>query len=294
MKIALFIDYLTTEKRYAAHTITAYQKDLQQFAEFLEEQYNLNLPHVVRPEYIRSWIVALMQSGISPRSVNRKLSVLKSYFRFLEKKKIVKKSPMAQIISPKTGKRLPVVIKKENLNRLFDQMEFPDDFEGVRSKLILELLYQTGIRKGELIKLKLSDVNFELEQLIVNGKGNKQRIVPFNTRLTTMLENYIQLRNSEFLPDINGSLFVTNSGQPLYPKFVYNLVKKYLSLVTTEDQKGPHVLRHSFATHLLENGTNLRHIQKLLGHSSTKTTEIYTHIASTNVNALKNPFDSLS
>ncbi len=277
MKINLFIEYLSKEKRYASHTITAYQNDLNQFAGFLDEQYNINLPKVVKSEFIRSWIVELMEQKVSPRSANRKLSALKSYFKFLEKRNIIDKSPMTNIIAPKTGKRLPVVIKKDSLSRLFDDIEFTDDFDGVRAKMILELLYQTGIRKAELIKLKLSDVNFELEQLIVNGKGNKQRIVPFNHRLTSMLENYIQLRNSEFLPDVNGSLFVTNNGQPLYPKFVYNLVKKYLSLVTTEDQKGPHVLRHSFATHLSDNGADLNAIKELMGHSSLASTQVYMH-----------------
>ncbi len=277
MKINLFIEYLSNEKRYASHTITAYHNDLNQFAGFLEVQYNINLPKVVKSEYIRSWIVELMQQKVSPRSINRKLSALKSYFKYLEKNKVIDKSPMTNIVAPKVGKRLPVVIKTESLSRLFDDIEFPDDFDGVRAKMMLELLYQTGIRKAELIKLKLSDVNFELEQLIVNGKGNKQRIVPFNHRLTSMLENYIQLRNSKFLPDINSSLFVTNNGQPLYPKFVYNLVKKYLSLVTTEEQKGPHVLRHSFATHLSDNGADLNAIKELMGHSSLASTQVYMH-----------------
>lgn len=268
-----FIEYLKFEKRFSNHTLVAYANDLKQFVSYLNDTYDianiLEVGHVV----IRSWIVALMEKKISPRSVNRKITTLKTFYKFLMRQGVVVENPMLKIQSPKTSKRLPVFVEKGMMDSLFDNIEFGDDFEGRRNKLIMELFYATGIRLSELINIQQKDVDVNLCQLKVLGKRNKERILPFSNIMKGQIEQYLQLKpksDTEFL-------FVTNKGGKLYDKLVYRMVNSYLDKVTTIDKKSPHVLRHTFATHMLNNGADLNAIKELLGHASLSATQVYTH-----------------
>lgn len=269
-----FINYIRFEKRFSNHTIVAYQNDLLQFSDFLQSTYNTNEISDANHLLIRSWIVDLMNKKITPRSVNRKITTLKTFYKFLLRQKIVSENPMLKIQAPKTSKKLPVFVEKEKMDALLDNIEFGDDFSGKRNKLIIELFYSTGMRLTELINLKITDVDFYNNQLKVLGKRNKERIIPFSQELKLTIENYLavkkQVSNNEFL-------LTLNSGKKLYEKFVYNIVKSYLSHVTTIDKKSPHVLRHTFATHMLNNGADLNAIKDLLGHANLSATQIYTH-----------------
>lgn len=272
-----FIRYLEFEKRYSPHTLKAYKKDLDQFFTFVKFIYEFVDVDKIKHTHIRAWIVDLMEDERSAKSINRKLSTLKTYFKFLMKRGVIKKNPMLKVIAPKVGKKLPVTVSEKNLNDLFEHIEFADDFAGVRDKAILELLYATGMRRAELIQLKIRDISFEKNQLKVLGKGKKERIIPFNYHIKHVIQDYISRRGEEFPYNSNEELFLTNNGKVLYPKLVYNLVKKYLSLVTTVEKRSPHILRHSFATHLSDNGADLNAIKELLGHANLAATQIYTH-----------------
>lgn len=268
-----FIEYLQFEKRFSSHTLLAYSNDLAQFITYLKTTYELDDSVEVRYTLIRSWIVSLMETEISPRSVNRKITTLKTFFKYLLRQGIVKENPMLKIQAPKTSKRLPVYVEKEKMNMLFDNIEFSDDFEGRRDKLILELFYATGMRLSELITLKQSGIDFSSCQLKVLGKRNKERIIPFNEQLKIQIQHYIELKNG-----MGGDvLFVTSKGKPMYEKLVYRKVNAYLNQVTTIDKKSPHVLRHTFATHMLNNGADLNAIKELLGHANLSATQVYTH-----------------
>ena len=215
---------------------------------------------------------------MSPKSINRKLSTLKSLFQFLLKKEKIEIDPMLKVVSPKTGKRLPAFVEEQKMDSLLEDITFPEGFKGLRDKLVLEILYQTGIRRSELIHLQISDIDFQNQLIKVLGKGNKERLIPINRQLRLLINDYLALRKTTF-PDLLeiGQLMLTDKGKPMYPKFVYNLVKKYLSYVTTQEHRSPHILRHSFATHLSNNGADLNAIKELLGHSSLAATQIYTH-----------------
>ena len=278
MKFDLFLAYIRFEKRCSPHTIAAYQNDLEQFQTYLFATYGTLSNKDITHEHIRSWMIKLMEDGMSTKSINRKLSTLKSFFQFLLKKEKIEKDPMLKVTAPKTGKRLPAFVEAEKMEFLLDQVPYPDGFSGRRDQLVMELLYQTGIRRSELIHLQISDIDFQGQLIKVIGKGNKERLIPINRQLRHLINDYLELRKTTF-PDLLaiGQLLLTDKGKPMYPKFVYNLVKKYLSLVTTQDQKSPHVLRHSFATHLSNNGADLNAIKELLGHSSLAATQIYTH-----------------
>ena len=278
MKFDLFIAYITFEKRFSKHTIKAYQTDLEQFKTYLITTYSISKNSEITHHHVRSWIIALMQQEISARSINRKLSTLKSLFQFLIKKGKLNKNPMLKVVMPKTGTRLPVFVEQRPLEMLFENVAFPNNYEGVRDRLIMDLFYQTGVRRSELIHLQISDIDFQGQAIKVLGKGNKERIIPINRDLRLQITNYLELRKSTF-PDLLsiGQLFLTKKGKPLYPKKVYNLVKKYLGMVTTQEERSPHILRHSFATHLSNNGADLNAIKELLGHSSLAATQVYTH-----------------
>lgn len=277
MRLAIFFSYIRFEKRFSEHTIKAYESDLTQFQTFIKNTYEVNNDEDIRHTYIRAWIVDLIDQKITTRSINRKLSTLKSYFQFLVKRTVLAQSPMQKVIAPKVGKRLPVVVPADRLEFLFEQVEFSNDFKGVRDKTILELLYQTGIRRSELINLVDQNINLKELTIKVLGKGNKERLVPISHNLSRTLHNYMILRNATFPLELFNCLFVTEKGKKLYPKKVYSIVKHYLSLITTEEQRSPHVLRHSFATHLSNNGADLNAIKELLGHSSLAATQVYTH-----------------
>lgn len=277
MKKTSFLNFLTYEKRFSEHTIQAYKTDLNQFYAYLDEIYNIAEIEKVDHIQIRSWIVHLVERKISARSINRKLSTLKTYFKFLRKRAYITQNPMQKVNAPKVGKRLPKVVSESSLDNLFENNCFPDDFWGLRDQAILEILYSTGIRNAELRKLSINDIYLQESVLKVRGKRNKERLIPFGQQLKNILTKYIEKRSLIAEAAWKDALFVTNTGKPLYPKFVYNLVNRYLSLVSTIEQKSPHVLRHSFATHLSNNGADLNAIKELLGHASLSATQVYTH-----------------
>jgi len=275
--IQSFLDYLKFEKRYSDHTITGYQIDLRQFTVYLSDQFDaidiISVSHI----HIRSWMVELVESSIGPKSINRKLSSLRSFFKYLQKKQLVDASPLQKITAPKNPKRLPVYVAKKQIDDLFDLIRVDDSFKELRNILILAVLYQTGVRRAELINLTCKNVDLVNKTIKVLGKGNKERIIPVTSDLCSRIELYLAKRG-----EIEGSnqidqLFITEAGKKMYPKLVYNIVKNKLSLVTTLEKKSPHILRHSFATHLTDNGADLNAIKSLLGHANLSATQIYTH-----------------
>ncbi|OKL38979.1 tyrosine-type recombinase/integrase [Pontibacter flavimaris] len=273
----LFFKYLQYEKRYSPHTLTSYHTDLGQFSGYLSEVYQINDAAEADHTIIRSWILTLVQNNIKPRSINRKIACLRSYYRFLLAQERIKANPMLRIKAPKSGKKLPAFVQEEPFNNLLDTFTFEDNFDGQRDRLILEFLYGTGIRLAELINIEPTDIALSAKTVRVLGKGNKERIVPLNDSLLLALDAY-QAEKSHFFGDNNSvKLLVTNKARPLYPKFVYRVVKKYISLITTSEHNSPHVLRHSFATHLLNKGADLNAIKDLLGHASLAATQVYTH-----------------
>ncbi|MCB0607688.1 MAG: tyrosine-type recombinase/integrase [Lewinella sp.] len=272
-----FIQYLQFEKRSSSHTVDAYRTDLEQFGRFLAETYQLESIDEVTHFYIRSWVVSMMDAGMNPSSVRRKLSTLKSYFRFLLQRKVIGKNPMRQVTLPKTAKRLPVVTQAKDLENLLDNTAFPEDYNGWRDRLVLEMLYGLGLRRSELIRLHLPDIDWKGRLVKITGKGNKQRLVPFGPSLQRLLEGYMAARSAEFPQSANPCVFLTEKGEPMYPKLVYNIVKRYLSILPALEKRSPHVLRHSFATHLSENGADLNAIKGLLGHANLAATQVYTH-----------------
>ena len=271
-----FIQYISTEKKLSPHTVTAYQNDLTQFYLFLAEKQEVFKAADVLHTHVRAWTVALLKSGISPRSVNRKLSTLKSYFRYLQQRKKLSSNPMSKVIAPKVGKRLPAFVQKDEMNKLLN-LKHGDDFSSLRDMLVLEMFYCTGMRRAELIQLKLSDVDYYNLTVKVLGKRNKERIIPISQVLVSKIEKYTDCRKVTFPEATSDFLFLTNKGNPCYPNMVYILVNKYLASVTSLDKKSPHILRHSFATHLSDNGADLNAIKTLLGHANLAATQIYTH-----------------
>jgi len=275
-----FLQYLQFEKRYSKHTVQSYKTDLDQFYSFLSTTYNLESVQQVTHSIIRSWIVKLLEQNISPRSINRKMATLKSYFKFLIREDMVKKNPMIKVVSLKNAKKLPEFVDQESIHTLFDQIEFEDSFEGLRDKLVLELLYATGIRRAEIIGLTNLSVDEKNCTIKVLGKRNKERLIPYNSPLNDLIKIYIENRDNSIevnTTDANGPLLVTNKGKTLYPKLVYRIVNKYLSLITTLSKRSPHILRHTFATHLLNNGADINAIKELLGHANLAATQVYTH-----------------
>lgn len=276
-----FLAYLNYEKKYSAHTIKGYQTDLASFIQFVAGQFEVADTALVNHQHIRGWLVELMNDGLEARSAARKLSALRSFFKFLLKNDLVAKNPVAKVQAPKIGKKLPVFVEEGQMNKLFDnttkeaELLFENGFEGIRNRLILLLFYSSGIRLSELIELKTADVNLYKQNIKVLGKRNKERIIPVPKELITEIENYLSQKRKLGLED--EFFFVLSSNKKLYPKMVYNLVKKYLSLVTTISKKSPHVLRHTYATHLLNHGADLNAIKELLGHASLAATQLYTH-----------------
>ncbi|MCX6245405.1 MAG: tyrosine recombinase XerC [Bacteroidetes bacterium] len=286
MEQGKFIDYIQYEKRYSPHTVTAYRNDLDQFYTYLMSRYSVSDIKEVTHPMIRSWLVELMEEKISPRSVNRKLTTLKSYYRFLLKEGIVTVNPMRKIISPKTPKRLPSFVEKEKMDLLFESVDFGEGFHALRDRLIIEMLYATGMRLSELLNLKETDVDFHHSSLKVLGKRNKERLIPFSGKMAMLMKVYLEEKRSfDGTPGSNAprpsptdaSFFITDTGKKIYPRFVYRVVTKYLAQVTTLKKISPHVLRHTFATHLLNNGAELNAVKELLGHANLSATQVYTH-----------------
>jgi len=271
-----FLKYIELEKRYAAHTIQAYRNDLEQFSLYIRTTYTISEIGNIQHIHIRSWIVSMLESGATTTTVNRKLSALKSYYKFALKCGFIIINPMNKVVMPKNGKRLPAFVTTKKMTLLFQNVDFGEGFPGLRNRLILETLYATGMRRAELIGLKIADADMYNCRFRVMGKGNKERMIPFSDSFKKILEQYLIIRNETF-PTTNNDLFLTDKGNLLYPKFVYNIVRRYLSQVTSQAQRSPHTLRHTFATHLTENGADLNAVKTLLGHSSLASTQIYTH-----------------
>ncbi|MBS1625213.1 MAG: tyrosine-type recombinase/integrase [Bacteroidetes bacterium] len=274
--IQSFLSYIQYERRYSPHTLESYQNDLEQLYYYLKTEYQKEEIELATHLEIRSWMVSMMEKEISPRSINRKLSTLKSFFKFLMRKGVVKKSPLAKVLAPKTAKRLPVFVEKNGIDKLMKEVEFPESFEGARDRIILELLYGTGMRRSELLGLRETDLDSYHSQVKVLGKGNKERIIPIQPELRDAVKEYITHKNAHIThPSLY--LFVDDEGRQLNASRVYATVKKYLNLVTTINKKSPHVLRHTYATHLMNNGADINAVKELLGHASLAATQVYTH-----------------
>lgn len=280
MFIINFIQYLQHEKRYSPHTVIAYNNDLDQFCSYLNKTYEIKSIAVVTYPIIRSWVVDLINQKISPRSINRKIAALKSYYKFLLRQGKVTSNPAKKITSLKSIKKLPEFVDKQNMFLLLDKIEFPDNYTGYRDKLMLEIFYSTGIRLAELVNLKLSDIDLQNCTIKVLGKRNKERIIPYNLTLRNQIKFYLQIKEKTFnnIKQNNFShLFLTEKGEKIYHKLVYRMVNKYLGFVSTLSKKSPHILRHTFATHLLNNGADINAIKELLGHANLAATQVYTH-----------------
>ena len=275
--IQSFLDYLKFQKRYSQHTITSYQNDLSGFFDYLRMQFDENLLQNIKPTFVRTWLAQLKSEGISSKTINRKISSLKSFFKYYIKQGLIETSPMSTITSPKVGKRLPQFVEKKDMDTLFDHVEFPDNWTGMTERLLLLILYNTGIRQSELIGLKENQIDHLNSAIKVLGKGSKERIIPMNNKLMQDISAYTAEKKKHFSDADTVFLLVNEKGRKLYPKYVYTVAKKYLSLVTTIDKKSPHILRHTFATHLTNNGADLNAVKELLGHSSLAATQIYTH-----------------
>lgn len=271
-----FFNYLKFEKKVSVHTVTSYTNDLIQFKDYLITDFEMDDPVIVSHQMIRSWMVTMMDSGLSARSVNRKIACLQSFYKYLIKMGIVKNNPLQKIQRPKQSKKLPVFVDEQHMNRMMDQ-EFKineNDFSTVRDQVMLLLLYHCGIRRSELIGLKTSDVDFVKGQIKVLGKRNKERIIPILKELQEAIKHYMELKSqSEFN---NAELLCSDKGKKLHPNVVYNKVKHFLSIYTTLQKRSPHVLRHTFATHMLNHGADLNAIKELLGHANLAATQIYT------------------
>jgi len=274
--ILSFLDYLEFEKRYSGRTIESYRTDLLQFEQFCAKLDFLTI-NLADSKLIRSWIVSLIEGGCSNRSVNRKISTLKSFFKYLLRQGTIQNNPLLKIQSLKNKKLIPVFVTQNQIQQLLDKVDFGSDLTGCRNRLIVELLYSTGIRLSELIHLKKSDIDQKNLTLKVLGKRNKERIIPITLSMIRSIDNYVSICESEASTNIDGYLLATNNGEKLYPRMVYRIVHHAIGQVTTMEKRSPHVLRHTFATHMLNNGAGISVIKELLGHSNLAATQIYAH-----------------
>lgn len=273
---ASFLEYLRAERRSSVHTLTSYRTDLDQFAAYLGVTYGIDDLAEVQTLHVRSWLASLRESGISARSIQRKRSGLSTFYKYMRREGKVDRDPVSRTRSPKSEKRLPVFADQSSMDRMIEGMEWTDDFRGKRDCLMLTLLYESGIRLSELIGLKTSDLDFEKKVFRVLGKRNKERVLPLLEKTIEQLGAYLQERGKAYGHEVP-ELLLTDSGSKLYPKFVYRKVNSYLGRVSTLDKRSPHVLRHTFATHMLNNGAQLNTVKELLGHASLAATQVYTH-----------------
>ena len=281
-----FLDYITYEKRFSPHTCNAYRRDLNQYVDFLlsVKKELQNATH----QDVRLWIVEELEEGKSARTINRKISTLKAFYKFLVRNKFTLIDPTTKIILPKQRKPLPIFVSETEMNNLFEQIIFPQTFEGIRDKTMIELFYATGIRLSELSNIKKEDIDFYYQTIKIIGKRKKERLVPFSPKLSAVLKEYIKIYEKNFgIIKQNTFLFVTKKGKAIYAKLIYRTIRKYLDMVSTVEKRSPHVLRHTFATHLLDNEADLVAIKEILGHSSLAATQVYTH---TSIEKLKKSY----
>lgn len=276
MSFQTFTDYLQLEKKYSVHTVIAYLKDLEDFQKFASEEYQYSEIVTVNYSVVRSWIVSLVDSGISNRTVNRKISSLKTYYKFLLKTSQIEINPLAKHKSLKTSKKIQVPFSEIEIENVMELLQSENTFEGLRDRLIVELFYSTGIRRAELINIKLNDVSFAQKTIKVLGKRNKERIIPLLPAVLNTINQYLSFR--EQLENIKDSdcLFLTQKGVKVYETLVYRIINSYFSETSEKVKKSPHILRHSFATHLLNEGADINAVKELLGHSSLASTQVYT------------------
>ncbi|KKO92798.1 MULTISPECIES: tyrosine-type recombinase/integrase [Sphingobacterium] len=271
-----FIRFLQIEKRYSEHTVIAYKHELEMFQSFLDRE-GLTVQDIVYRD-LRHYFAQMVESGKNASSVNRSMSSMRTYFKFLQREECLDKNPMTLIKALKTAKKLPVVVEKEKLVRLLDQMgQEQDGFESCRDYMVMELLFGTGIRLAELLKIKEQDIDFFNKNILILGKRNKERLVPINNLLLKELKNYLQQKATQFVDTNNSLLIVTKEGKPAYAKLIYTIVHRQLTLISTQGKRSPHILRHTFATALLDNGADLNAIKELLGHAGLAATQVYTH-----------------
>ena len=275
--IQSFLDYLKFEKRYSVHTIIAYQTDLSDFFNFLKNTFDSTDLKQVSHTWVRSWLASLKENDNTSRSINRKISTLKSFFKYHIKSGNLQSTPMSQVISPKMQKRLPSFIREKDALKMIDAVSVAtEDWDSLNAKMLITLFYATGMRLSELINLKESQIDTGNRQLKILGKGNKERIIPVPATILADIKDY-KAQKRKLFEKVQDVLLVTSKGQKLYPKYAYNIVNRVLGESSTLDKKSPHVLRHSFATHLMNNGANLNAVKELLGHSSLSSTQVYTH-----------------
>ena len=275
-QIEEFLQSLQFEKKYSQHTLTAYRIDLAQFAAYLKTEYDSPSIKDIKTVFIRSWLADIKSRELSNTSINRKISALKSFFRYLLKLGSIETSPVAGILSPKISKKLPFFIDEKDVKKLAEDVVFPDTHLGKTEKLILTLLYTTGMRLSELINLKEKNIDYSYSTINVLGKGNKERLIPTSASLLQSIKEYIS--NKPVSKENIDNVFTNEKGKPFNPKTVYNSVRKYLTEVTLIEKKSPHILRHTFATHLMNNGAEMNAVKELLGHSSLASTQVYTHL----------------
>lgn len=281
-----FIQYLTSERRLSAHTIRAYTSDIEQFKTYLEQEFEITDTSQALSHQIRSFAAHLIEQKTSSKSVNRKLTCLRTYYKYCLRQQYISSTPMSKVISPRNSKRLPYFIEEESMNNLFENITFEENFTGIRNKAILETFYGTGIRLDELRRLTIKNIDFPQRTIKVIGKRNKERIIPFGIQMESSLKKYLTILKESFENGKqNDFLFVSIKGETLNPKSIYLIVRKYIDQITTIGKRSPHILRHTFATHLLNQEAPLNAIKEMLGHSSLSSTQIYSH---NSINRLKN------
>lgn len=270
-----FLRYLETEKRYSVHTRTAYGKDLEEAFAFFGEEFECTAPQMLKSTMVRTWVMSLSDAGRDPKTIHRKISSLRSYYKYLIRQGLMGANPLTDITVPKLRKKLPNFVEEDRMETLLDKVAFGDDFAGVRNKAMIELFYGTGMRLSELVGMHTYDIDTSRKTVKVLGKRNKERLIPVPIETMDTLMRYLQHRSE--IPAKDQALFITEKGARVYPKLVYNVVHTHLAAVTTQQKKSPHVLRHSYATHLLNNGADINAIKELLGHANLSATQVYTH-----------------
>jgi integrase/recombinase XerC len=272
-----FLKYLEFEKRYSPHTLTSYRNDLNHFTVFLQQTAYQVQPEDAEHQHIRGWLIQMVQAGMSPASINRKIATLRSYYKYGLRNQLIDSDPSSKVKMLKGDKSLPVFAKERELTDALDRMVYIEGFEGKRDQLVMEILYGTGTRLSELINLLVSDIDLHMKQVKVLGKRNKQRIIPLPTSLVPLISKYQEIKRNEFVDNYSPHLIVNNKGRQAYPMLIYRIVNKALKSVPSLEKQSPHILRHTFATHLLNKGAELNAVKELLGHASLAATQVYTH-----------------